>query len=264
VADGDPGARTASVDVFRHRLDHLHAAGRQLRLALARSQPSDADFEALGVWQRECAATISQLSGGRKSHWLSRAFSNALLVQGAGAESVSVVTIVDRLLEVLDSAARSLADAVVPSTVDGTREPPPTRFASVENAALRSSLERAYLDGQEALARGESALALMTFCSILETVITYALEGYGASRLAAHGPPAEPIVNWPFATRIAMAERAGLISRGCARLPTVARTYRDQVDATGELIAGGVVSLREARLASDVLHVILRDLSPGR
>jgi hypothetical protein len=134
----------------------------------------------------------------------------------------------------------------------------------IENAALRTSLERAYLDGQDAFKRGESALALMTFCSILETVITDALERHGIDRLTANGPPPGPIVSWPFAVRLALAERAGIIAGGCARLPQVAREYRDHMDepATSTGIAG--ISSRDAKRTSEVLHVILRDLSPGR
>ena len=59
----------SSIDAYRHRLDHLRAEGRQLRAALGRSPDSPADLDALRVWQRECAATVSQLSGGSKAHW---------------------------------------------------------------------------------------------------------------------------------------------------------------------------------------------------
>ncbi len=263
MAEADPTARTAAVDTYLHRLEHLRATGQQLRIALASSSESPGETQALGAWQRDCAATVSQLSGGSKRHWLSRAFSDALLVPVNGADSASVVSIIDRLLDVLASAGRSLAGAVDPPAIEPAGQPTP-RFESVRNAALRSSLERAYLDGQEAFTRGESTLALLTFCSILEAVITEALERHGLGRSAADGVTPEPVVKWPFAIRIAAAERAGLISRGCARLPVVAREYRDQLDATGESFAGVVISLRDARLTRDVLHVVLRDLSPGR
>jgi hypothetical protein len=59
-----------------------------------------------------------------------------------------------------------------------------------------------------------------------------------------------------------VAEKAGLIRGGCARLPTIARTYRDQVDA--ESGSKATVSERDARQAGQVLHVIMRDLDPGR
>ena len=255
---------TTSIDVYRHRLDHLRAEGRQLRAVLASTSESLADLEALRVWQRECAATVSQLSGGSKAHWLSRAFSEALLVPAAPA-GASVVTIVDRLLGVLDSAGHSLADAAAVPAADPAGPPPPRpRFTFIEDATLRSRLEGAYLDGQQAFSRGEFGLALLTFCSILETIITAALERRGLDQLTPHDPPAEPIVDWPFGTRIAVAERAGIISRGCARLPGVAREYRALLDAQGETAEDTFISARDARLASDVLHVILRDLAPGR
>lgn len=264
--DVDSDALSSSLHAYRHRLDHLLAEGRQLQEALATAPGSSADLDALRVWQRACAATIGQLSGGSKAHWLARAYSDGLLVPRA--ESASVTTIIDRILDVLDRACASLAHADGPRALgpggDAPPAPPRARFTFIGDEALRSGLERAYLDGQAALLRGEFALALITSCSILEAVITEALDRQGLDRLAAHDPPAGPIVDWPFVSRIAIAERARLISAGCARLPEVAREYRALLDARGEIQTGVSVSSRDAKLASHVLHVILRDLSPGR
>ncbi len=92
--------------------------------------------------------------------------------------------------------------------------------------------------------------------------MTDALEHKGLSALAASGIPAGKIADWSFETRLAVAERAGLIRSGCARLPQVARTYRDRTD--GESGPKAAVSEREARRAGQVLHVVMRDLDPGR
>jgi hypothetical protein len=86
----------------------------------------------------------------------------------------------------------------------------------------------------------------------------------GLSALAASGAPAGNIADWSFNTRLAVAERAGLIRNGCARLPAVARTYRDHSDAEDELGTNATVSERDARQAGQVLHVVMRDLDPGR
>ena len=67
-----------------------------------------------------------------------------------------------------------------------------------------------------------------------------------------------------FPARIAAAERAGLIRGGCARLPPVARAYRDGADADGTPAPVGSISERDARIARQVLHVVMRDLDPGR
>ena len=67
-----------------------------------------------------------------------------------------------------------------------------------------------------------------------------------------------------FQDRIVAAERAGLIRGACARLPPVARTYRELTDGDGELRPGVSVTEREARLAGQVLRVVMRDLNPGR
>jgi hypothetical protein len=77
--------------------------------------------------------------------------------------------------------------------------------------------------------------------------------------------PGEQIADWSFETRIAVAEKAGLIRGGCARLPPSARAYRDVADVDGA--AGSAttpISERDAKIARQVLHVVMRDLDPGR
>jgi hypothetical protein len=97
--------------------------------------------------------------------------------------------------------------------------------------ALRTHLESAYLDGHDALARSEFALALVTLSSILDAVITYAIDRRGV----AQSVPPESVGAWPFASRIATAERAGLVSGACARLPECARDYRALLDPHGDV-----------------------------
>jgi hypothetical protein len=54
-----------------------------------------------------------------------------------------------------------------------------------------------------------------------------------------------------------VAEKAGMIRGGCARLPAVARAYRDNG-------AKAEISERDARTTGQVLNVVMRDLDPGR
>ena len=44
----------------------------------------------------------------------------------------------------------------------------------------------------------------------------------------------------------------------------IARTYRDRINAEGEAVLDGTVSERDAQRTGQVLHVIMRDLDPGR
>jgi len=107
-------------------------------------------------------------------------------------------------------------------------------------------------------------LALRTSCGILEAIVTDALEFKGLAEMAASGAPAGKISDWPFETRLAVAENAGLIRGGCARLPAVARAYRDHADADAENGTRTTVSDRDARQTGQVLQVVMRDLDPGR
>jgi hypothetical protein len=220
--------------------------------------------DATRAWQRDCAAAINQLSGGSKAHWLSRAYSEAFLVRSANGGVVveaEAGEIVDRILDVLAQGAASLSrmDAV---TAASTGAPPrPRRFEFVRHAELRPVLERAFDDSRDAFERGEFALALVLSCSVIESLLTDALDAVANtiddSNTTDAGPPS-------FEQRIAQAERAGIIRGGCARLPAVARAYHDLTDEAGELRAGVHVTEREARLAGQVLRVVMRDLDPGR
>ncbi len=237
--------------------------------------------DATRAWQRDCAAAINQLSGGSKAHWLSRAYSEAFLVRSADGGvlvEAGAGDIIDRILDVLAQGAASLSrmDAVAAAS---TGAPPrPRRFEFVRNAELRPVLERALDDSRDAFERGEFALALVLSCSVIESLLTAALEAIATTtddrktaddrRGGPSGPPSRsgpPSVGLPsFDERIARAEKAGIIRGGCARLPPVARAYHDLTDEAGDLRAGVHVTEREARVAGQVLRVVMRDLDPGR
>ncbi len=161
-----------------------------------------------------------------------------------GAEPAEIVT---RLIDVLEQAVATLSgmgdgtsatgspSASLSASQSAAREaPPPHRFDFVHNPDLRPVVEQAYLDSRRALEQENYDLALRTSCGILEAIVTDALAHKGLGALAAAGAPEGNVADWSFNTRLAVAERTGLIRNGCARLPAVARTYRDHTDADGE------------------------------
>ena len=236
-------------------LEALTRRGHQIRNA-----PS---ADAIRAWQRDCAVAIHQLSGGSKAHWLSRAYSGALLVRPPGGGvvvEVDTTEIVDRILGVLAQGATSLSRMDDDAEPSGTA-PQPRQFEFVHNEELRPVLEQTFADSRNALERCEFALALILSCGIIEALLTDALDD---ARHQAYDAPEGHMADWSFESRIAAAERAGLIRSGCARLPAVARKYRDLTDADGELRADASVTEREARIAGQVLRVVMRDLDPGR
>ena len=144
-------------------------------------------------------------------------------------------------------------------------QPPLRRFGFVHNPELRPVLEQAYIDSQQAFEQGHYELALPTSCGILEAIVTDALEHKGLDALTAAGIPAGKIADWPFEQRLTVAEGAGLIRSGCARLPAIARgntATSPRPNSASDSDKG--VSERDARLASQVLRVVMRDLDPGR
>jgi hypothetical protein len=242
-------------DVSLGQLESLIRRGRQLR-----ETPTAPGTR---LWQQDCAAAVNQLSGGSKAHWLARAYSGAFLMRSADGGVVleaDATEIIDRILGVLAEGVASLSrmDDIAAASAESPR---PRQFEFVHNAELRPILERTLADSRGALERGDFGLALILSSSVIEAVLTDALE-HGRSR--GFDMPQGNIADWSFDMRIAAAERAGLIRGGCARLPPVARAYRTLTDAEGHLRADAQVSEREARLAGQVLRVVMRDLDPGR
>jgi hypothetical protein len=244
-------------DQLRHQRDTSLA---QLEALISRGYQirEIRSVDATRAWQQDCAAAVNQLSGGSKAHWLSRAFSHAFLVRPADGGVVleaDSTEIIDRILDVLAQGVASLASLDVAGGAPN-ESPRPRRFEFVHNVTLRPILERTFDDSRDAFDRGEFALALILSCSVIEALLTDALEHAQAS--------AQDTLARSFAERIAASEKAGLIRGGCARLPPVARAYQDLADANGEPRAGVTVSERDARIAGQVLRVVMRDLDPGR
>lgn len=259
----------AHLDTYRSDLDRLTHRGRQLRDTLATDSSSGSTQE-IRSWQQDCAALINRLSGGSKAHWLARAFSHAFLLRSATGgviEEATAAAIVERILNVLEQAGASLAQlnelAGRQSSVDGRQSdatPQARKFEFVHNAELRPILEQAYMESRSAQEQGRFGPAFITSCGVLEAVITDALEHTATKNDLPDGTNA----GMSFQTRIAAAERAGLIRSGCARLPPMALKYRDLTDAGGTLNPDVTISEREARLAGQVLRVVMRDLDPSR
>jgi len=257
----------AQIDSNLSHLDGLIRRGRQLRETLASDPSNKSALVANRAWQQDCGVAINQLSGGSKAHWLARSFSEAFLMRattGQVIEAVAPAEIVERLVGVLDQAVISLSRMSDGQSISASpaAAPLPHRFDFVYNVELRPVLEQAYAGGRDALEQARYGVALITSSGILEAIVTDALEHKGLDALASSGVPAGKIADWTFDDRLAVAEKAGLIRSGCARLPEIARRYREITDADGNPQLN--TSERDARRTTQVLHVVMRDLDPGR
>jgi hypothetical protein len=258
----DP-SQHAQIEIYQTHINGLKRRGRELREKLEADPSDTAAITATRAWQEDCGVTINQLSGGSKAHWLARSFSGAFLKRsngGVAVEGAAPAEIVQRLLEVLDQAVATLLQLGEGSIAAAPSEgPAPHRFDFVHNPELRPVVEEAYNDSRRALEEKDYEQALLTSCGILEAIVTDVLEHKGLTALASSGAPSGKIADWSFNTRLAVAEKSGLIRGGCARLPGIARAYREP--AKGEISA---VSERDAKVTGQVLHVVMRDLDPGR
>ena len=240
------------------QLDALIRGGREI--ALTRS------VDVTRGWQRDCAAAVNQLSGGSKAHWLARAYSDAFMVRSADGGAVveaDAAEIVERILGVLAQAVVSLSRMDDEIAASSGTSPRARRFEFVHNMDLRPVLEQAYAENRRASDVGDFENAFLTACSVLEAIITDALEQRvrlkpdSTNERARDVATSERVQDMTFDARLAAAESAGLIRGGCARLPPAARHYRDLTPDT-------LVSERDARVVRQVLNVVMRDLDPGR
>jgi hypothetical protein len=257
------------IETYLSHLEGLIRRGQKVREALAIDSSNESTIAATRAWQEDCGVTINQLSGGSKAHGLARSFSEAFLMRsraGHAVEAAEPTEIANRLLDVLEQAVASLSRMVDDPAASASSEGPPSprHFEFVHNPDLRPVVEQAYADSRRALEQGDYDQALRTTCGILEAIVTDALELKGLNALTELGVPAGKIADWTFETRLAIAEKAGLIRGGAARLPKAARTYRDPAKANGESGQKVTVSERDARQAGQVLRVVMRDLDPGR
>jgi len=166
---------------------------------------------------------------------------------------------------VLDQAVMSLSRMGTDEALSASPQaaPLPRRFDFVHNVELRPVLEQAYAEARDAQEAGEFGAAVGSAAGILEAIITDALSNQGLDALAAENQvPAGKIADWSFDDRIAVAEMAGLIRAGCARLPESARRYRDHADTDDHPQLSASES--ESKRTLQVLHVVMRDLDPGR
>jgi hypothetical protein len=258
-----PESLEGQIKNYVSRLDHLIRRGHQVRDALVSDATNPSSIVATRAWQEECGVAINQLSGGSKAHWLARSFSEAFLMRSASGDATEGAppqAIVQRLLDVLAQAVTALSRQDGGPVIVASENVPPRRFEFVHNPELRQVLEQAFTDARRAMEQGDFDVAMRTSCGILESIVTDALEHKGAEELAATGALAGKIADWSFDERIAVGEKMGLIRGGCARLPVIARAYRDNAE-NGHTIS---VTERDARIAAQVLNVIMRDLNPGR
>jgi len=159
----------AQIETSIAHLEALIGRGRALRDTLARDPDNRSTIALTRAWQEDCGVAINQLSGGSKSHWLARSFSQAFLMrsaEGQAVEEAAPAEIITRLLGVLDEAVASLSGIENGGNSSGTSSsdtsssgtsssgtslasfetPAPRRFEFVHNPDLRAIVEEAYTD----------------------------------------------------------------------------------------------------------------------
>src|SRR6266542_2320994 len=173
----------AQRDYALGQLAKLERRGTELRYRLTTDRDAaERPRPAISLWQQDCAAAIHQLAGGSKAHWLSRAFSDALLVRSAAGGAVVEADpqeIVLRIIDVIARARQSLSQMEEVASASSAA-PPAQRFEFVHNVTLRPLLDQALDESARAFEEHDYTRSLITSCSILESILTDALEHCGS------------------------------------------------------------------------------------
>lgn len=135
-------------------------------------------------------------------------------------------------------------------------------FTFVKEAALRSIVERDYIEIQKAFVSGCWKSVIILAGGVLEAILIDQLQQ--KSSLAKSSPKAlkgKEISDWGLVHLILVAVDLKLVLPGLDKLSHSIREYRDLVHPTVELRSNLKVNPEEARIAIEVLNMLHRDLS---
>jgi len=166
--------------------------------------------------------TINQLSE-RKAHWLA-VFSEAFLMRSSDGHAPRGCARRDRSAASrrprtsVGSLSQSDDAAIVSAS---SQQPAAARFEFVSQCGDSPVLEQAYADQPDRPRKRRLRFAMIDVLRILEAIVTDASSTRFSNALQLWVRPGKSRLD--VRERLAVAEKAGLIRSGCARLPRAAR-----------------------------------------
>lgn len=135
-------------------------------------------------------------------------------------------------------------------------------FPFIHDAALRTILERDYLEIQRAyVARCWKSVIILAGGAIEATLLDLVLQDPTRARSSLKAPSHVDLTRWDLRDLIAVCVDLKLVTSGVERLSSPVREYRNLVHPGNELRSKLVFGAEEARIALEVLNMVHRDLS---
>ena len=135
-------------------------------------------------------------------------------------------------------------------------------FTFVREAALRSIVERDYVEIQKAFVSGCWKSVIILAGGIIEAVLIDKLQQQASlAKSSSKAPKGKEISDWGLVHLILVSVDLKIVPPGLDKLSHSIREYRDLVHPTVELRSNLKVNPEEARIAIEVLNMLHRDLS---
>ena len=135
-------------------------------------------------------------------------------------------------------------------------------FISVRDPALRSIVERDYVEIQKAFVSGCWKSVIILAGGVIEAVLIDQLQRkVSLAKSSPKAPKGKEIGDWGLVHLILVSADLKLVPPGLDKLSHSIREYRDLVHPTVEVHSGLKISPEEARIAIEVLNILHRDLS---
>lgn len=149
--------------------------------------------------------------------------------------------------------------------VDQTAESPALKikgFNFVKDSTLTSILERDYLEIQRNLISDNWKSTILLCGGSIEAILLDLLSSNSAAVDASIKRPKEPdLRRWDLNDLIEVGVDSGLVGKELAKLSHSVREYRNLIHPGVEVRSGLKVEPEEARIAVEVLNILIRELS---
>lgn len=135
-------------------------------------------------------------------------------------------------------------------------------FHFISNDAIRKILERDYTEIQKSVIASNWKSVILLSGGSIEAILLDCLERDSASAIASSKAPGETdLKKWHLNDLIAVAEQENITGTNIAKLSHSVREYRNLIHPGVEIRQGLKVEPEEARIALEILNMLIRELS---
>jgi hypothetical protein len=135
-------------------------------------------------------------------------------------------------------------------------------FHFISENSLRKILERDYLEVQRNIISTNWKSAIILSGGSIEAILLDLLQKNEQIAKASEKAPSAPSLSkWNLDELIEVAVNESLVGKGVAKLSHSVREYRNLIHPGAEIRSGLKVEPEEAKIAIEVLHILIRELS---